>query len=102
MMAIILLFSAALHRLMQNAAPSNRLMARISGSRRQWRAASLAGLACVAYGGIAFFGSAVLRAGGPEWVNLVVAASLWNAMKLGWLALSPVRSSRSSTVGGLR
>jgi hypothetical protein len=82
-----------LHRLLQNYAPSNLLIARARASRPTFGwVAGLGGLALA----VAFLahGLAIAAQGGHGWLNLVAFVLCWDAIKFGVMAcLTPVRAA---------
>jgi hypothetical protein len=93
--ALVVLF----HRLLQNYAPSNLLIARARASRPTFGwVAGLGGFALT----VAFLahGLAIYAAhGGPGWLNLVAFVLCWDAIKFGVMAcLTPVRATGAAAL----
>lgn len=95
---------AAVHRYLALYAPTNVLVCRVRGSHPTRRAAAaLAVVACVCAGGVRLLNMAI-EAGAPGWLNVVVLVLAWDAIKVGFLALSvllraSLRGLRAKTHG---
>jgi hypothetical protein len=76
------------HRLIQAIAPSNLLVRSVRSARPDGRvAAALLGLAAVLLLTMHVVAN-VISAGAPGWLNFVVLVLAWDAIKVGWLAVS--------------
>ena len=81
---------ALVHRLVQVVAPSNLLVRRVRSAQPRWRTGGvLLGLATVLLLTMHVVADAV-SAGAPGWLNLVVLVLAWDALKVGWLAVSVI------------
>lgn len=75
------------YRYLQLFAPSNLVMARVRRSRPRWRTVvKLAILTAIILVVMHLVGEAVV-AGAPGWLNVVVLILIWDALKLGGLAV---------------
>jgi hypothetical protein len=84
---------ALVHRLIQAVAPSNLLVRRVRSARPCGRgAATLLGLAAVLFLTMHVVANAV-SAGAPGWLNVLVLVLAWDAIKVGWLAVSVILRS---------
>lgn len=78
---------AFVHRLVKIGAPSNMLLRRVrSAQPRSRTGVVLLGLATVLLLTTNVLADAV-SAGAPGWLNLVELILLWDALKIGWLAV---------------
>lgn len=76
------------HRLSQAVAPSNILIRHVRGTRpRVRRAIGLAALS-LALIALAHALERMIEAGAADWLNLIVVVLLWDAIKMGFLAVS--------------
>lgn len=91
LLAIPVLVAVALvHRLGQAVAPSNLLVRRVRSLQPRWlTGAVLLGLATVLLLAMHIVSEAV-SAGAPGWLNLIVLVLAWDALKVGWLAVSVI------------
>lgn len=81
---------AFVHRFVHVVAPSNMLARSVRSAAPRWRvAAALLGLAAVLLMSMQALAIAV-SAGAPGWLNLVVLVLVWDAVKVGWLAVGVV------------
>jgi hypothetical protein len=81
---------AFVHRLTQVVAPSNLLVRSVRSTRPCGRiAAALLGLSVVLFLTTHVVANAV-SAGAPGWLNLLVVVLAWDAIKVGWLAVSVI------------
>lgn len=82
--------AAVIHRGLQVAAPSNRLISRLRARPpRIAVAGALLALACALVSVAAILSELAVR-GGPGWLHLVVLVAIWDAMKFVGLAASVV------------
>lgn len=98
LLAIPLIVAVAfVHRVIQVVAPTNLLVRSVRSARPGGRvAAALFGLATVLVLATHVVADAV-SAGAPGWLNLVVLVLAWDALKVGWLAVSVILRA----IGGL-
>jgi hypothetical protein len=89
LLAIPVIVAVALvHRVVQVVAPSNLLVRRVRSAQPRCRTgAVLLGLATVLLLTMHVVAEAV-SAGAPGWLNLVVLVLAWDALKVGWLAVT--------------
>ena len=86
----VILAAALLHRFVQRVGPSNLLVRRVRSAQPRWRTAVvLLGLAAVLLTTTHVIANAI-SAGAPGWLNLVVLVLAWDALKVGWLAVSVI------------
>lgn len=79
---------ALAHRCLLLYAPSNVLIRRVRGSRPTLRTvAAMLALAASVTAATKVLSDAV-AAGAPGWLNVVVLALAWDAIKMGWLAIA--------------
>ena len=83
----VLFMVAAAHRYLQLYAPSNAVIARVRMTPPRWRVALGVSALAVTLLLATHVLAAVVAAGGPGWLNLVVVVLAWDAIKFGWLAV---------------
>lgn len=81
-----LLWIASIHTraFMRQYMPSNIILDRIR-TRRGLKWGPLAMLLAVPYAAVAYWLTAVIKAGEPEWLYLIVLVCLWSALKMIWI-----------------
>jgi hypothetical protein len=81
-----LLSIASIHTraFMRQYMPSNIILDRIR-TRRGLKWGPLAMLLAVPYAAVAYWLTAVIKAGEPEWLYLIVLVCLWSALKMIWI-----------------
>ncbi len=91
MLALGCRIAAGLHAILRSRAPTNRLARRLRSSHERLSALRVAAVAISAYVVVAILCTATAD-GGPGTLNGVAAVGIWNAMKLAWAVLLPVRA----------
>lgn len=78
---------ACVYRYLQLYAPSNVLIARVRNSPPRWRTAALPLALAYTLVWAAHYLSTAIHRGAPGWLHLFVLVLLWDAIKLGLLAV---------------